>query len=221
MEGVRRLDERARVNELFPDRGKVVESIVNPERVRQSSTFTPDEWEVYFLVDGRRTIQEICEMNAGASDVETLEVLRRLVQANIVALRSPDEITARIPALEEPPEEAGGTSGAVAYSHASGPPARLVRADLSGETAFPLMRERSIIGRHRNCDVLLADGKVSAYHARVDRDGDGWSVVDLHSRNGTRVNGQRIQRATIKDGDVIGVGQSRLVLRVDAGRDVK
>jgi pSer/pThr/pTyr-binding forkhead associated (FHA) protein len=110
---------------------------------------------------------------------------------------------------------------AVAFAHTDGPPARLVCADVSGETVFPLVRDSSIIGRHRNCDVLLADAKVSAYHARVDRVGDGWSIVDLRSRNGTLVNGQRVQRVSLKDGDEISVGLSRLVLRVDPGRGVQ
>jgi hypothetical protein len=223
MEGVRRIDERARIDEIFPDRKLIVESVANPERVRQSSTFTPEEWDVYFLVDGRRSIEEICAMNARAGDVETLDVLRRLVAANIVALRRSATAATRLPTLEAVPGEGapGVNAAAVVFARTERPTARLVYSDVSGETSFPLVRESSILGRHRNCDVLLSDAKVSAYHARVDCDPHGWSIVDLRSRNGTLVNGQRIQRASLKDGDVITVGLSRLVLRVDPGRGLK
>ena len=49
MEGVRRIDERARLAEVFPDLDMAVEAMVNPERVKHSVTLTPEEWKVFFL----------------------------------------------------------------------------------------------------------------------------------------------------------------------------
>jgi hypothetical protein len=226
MEGVRRIDERLHMADAFPDRELVVEVSANPERVRQSATLTPEEWQVYFLVDGRRTIAEIVQMS-GPHELETLGILRRLVAASIVAVNKPMALisTARL-TPDRPPQE--GTRqlfvnpAAVAFPAATPSNARLLLHQEGGETVYPLLRESSIIGRHRNCDVLLPDPKVSAYHARIDRTHDGgFSVLDLLSRNGTSVNGQRIQRVPLVSGDELLVGQSRLVFRVDAAPPVK
>jgi pSer/pThr/pTyr-binding forkhead associated (FHA) protein len=46
------------------------------------------------------------------------------------------------------------------------------------------------IGRSRDCDVVLADSNVSRKHAEIRPRGDGWTICDLGSTNGVRVNGR-------------------------------
>jgi pSer/pThr/pTyr-binding forkhead associated (FHA) protein len=67
-----------------------------------------------------------------------------------------------------------------------------------------------VIGRSSDCDVHLDDANVSRRHAEVRRIGDGYSLVDLGSTNGTEVNGQRIQETALMNGDVISVGTTRI-----------
>ncbi|MFT3700047.1 MAG: sigma 54-interacting transcriptional regulator [Kofleriaceae bacterium] len=61
--------------------------------------------------------------------------------------------------------------------------------------------------------VELPDRWASREHARLTREGDGWVLVDCGSKNGTWVDGQRIDRAKLGDGDVIEIGGTFLVLR--------
>jgi serine phosphatase RsbU (regulator of sigma subunit) len=62
-------------------------------------------------------------------------------------------------------------------------------------------------GRATGADVVVSDGSMSRTHARVVAEGDAWVVEDLGARNGTYVNGERIQgRRTLADGDVIKMG---------------
>jgi len=89
MEGVRRIDERERLDEFFPDKGMSVEAIANPERVKHSVTLTPEEWQVFFLVDGRRTIDEICRAVGNPDELFTLRILYRLVAAKFAAVVQP------------------------------------------------------------------------------------------------------------------------------------
>lgn len=89
MEGVRRIDERGRLEEIFPDREMAVEVVTNPERVRQIVPFTPEEWQVFFLVDGRRTIAEICRLAGNPDELLTLRILHRLMVAKFVSLVRP------------------------------------------------------------------------------------------------------------------------------------
>jgi Domain of unknown function (DUF4388)/FHA domain len=86
MEGVRRIDERSRLAEAIPDRSVVVEAVANPERVKQSVTLTPDEWRVFFLVDGRRSVSEICRTVGNPDELATLQIVHNLVQAKFVRL---------------------------------------------------------------------------------------------------------------------------------------
>ncbi|PYQ43941.1 MAG: hypothetical protein DMF77_08325, partial [Acidobacteria bacterium] len=100
MEGSRRLDERSRLSEVFPDLKMSVEAVTNPERVKHSVTMTPDEWKVYFLVDGRRSLSEICRLAGNADELSTLQILHHLVKAKFVAVVNPPEDETPVPVAE-------------------------------------------------------------------------------------------------------------------------
>ena len=59
----------------------------------------------------------------------------------------------------------------------------------------------------------LDDDLASQVHLRLRREVDRWTIEDAGSKNGTRVNGERVERAPVSDGDVIECGGTFLVLR--------
>jgi predicted component of type VI protein secretion system len=69
---------------------------------------------------------------------------------------------------------------------------------------------RVVMGRSRECDVVIDDPNVSRRHAELRRQGDTWMVADLGSTNGVKVNGRRVEHAVLKPGDEIMLGLSRL-----------
>jgi pSer/pThr/pTyr-binding forkhead associated (FHA) protein len=68
------------------------------------------------------------------------------------------------------------------------------------------------IGRLADNTVMLDNSAVSSHHACVFRDGEQLVVEDLQSTNGTFVNGTRITRQVLKDGDVLLIGKHKLLL---------
>jgi hypothetical protein len=67
----------------------------------------------------------------------------------------------------------------------------------------------AVLGRSRDCDVVLDDPNVSRHHAEVRPSGGSWIVNDLGSTNGIKVNGRRIRGPeSLKRGDVIELGTS-------------
>jgi len=87
---------------------------------------------------------------------------------------------------------------------------------VDGQLPLLLTEPRYLIGRGDGCQILLpeGDGAVSRRHALLERDPQGvWSIVDLGSRNGTLMNGERVtDRHSLSDGDRISVGKSQIVL---------
>ncbi len=77
------------------------------------------------------------------------------------------------------------------------------------------VRDGSAIGRGPDAGLSLPDATVSIQHARVEWAGGRWTVRDLGSTNGTRVNEAAVHAATaLTPGDVLGLGEVRLkVLR--------
>jgi RsiW-degrading membrane proteinase PrsW (M82 family) len=68
---------------------------------------------------------------------------------------------------------------------------------------------RLTVGRDASCDIRFhptADRVVSNLHAVFQQEPDGLYVIDQNSRNGTFVNGVRVQRARLQNGDVVGLG---------------
>jgi hypothetical protein len=67
-----------------------------------------------------------------------------------------------------------------------------------------------VLGRSRDCDCVLADPTVSRRHAGLRREGERWVLLDLGSRNGTRVNGVRVLDAIeVWPGDRVSFGDAR------------
>ncbi|MBI5179841.1 MAG: FHA domain-containing protein [Nitrospirae bacterium] len=77
---------------------------------------------------------------------------------------------------------------------------------------FPLKGVVHEIGRASSCDIDLTDNlKASRIHARIEKDRDGWWVVDLNSTNGTFVNKEKIKTRKLEVGDEITIGDSHLI----------
>lgn len=78
---------------------------------------------------------------------------------------------------------------------------------------YPLRQGETTIGRSPYCSVQLMSLQASREHAAISVSGDVASITDLGSRNGTFVNGRRINGATpILVGDKIAIGGLELVL---------
>ena len=90
------------------------------------------------------------------------------------------------------------------------PPRDVVTLTLDGH-AHPVTPTGVVIGRSRECDIRVADGNASRRHAEVTQDGEAWVVADLGSTNGTELNGRRITRETLTDGDRITIGATDIV----------
>ncbi len=79
---------------------------------------------------------------------------------------------------------------------------------LSSGTAIPLNKERFVIGRSADCDLQVQDAAISGRHCEVRFDGRQWSIADLNSRNGIRVNGDVVRKQWLHPGDTIIVGNA-------------
>ena len=68
-----------------------------------------------------------------------------------------------------------------------------------------------VLGRSPSCPLVLAHDTVSRQHAQLRRlPDDRFEVLDLGSTNGTRVNGWRVERAVLRPGDVLQLGELRV-----------
>jgi len=76
----------------------------------------------------------------------------------------------------------------------------------------------STIGRDPACDVVIANVKVSRKHCTIEAEGDRAVIVDAGSGNGTFVNGQKVERQTLKAGDKVVIGPLGFVVESDGNR---
>ncbi len=79
--------------------------------------------------------------------------------------------------------------------------------------SYSLDRHTTIVGRGRDCGLILPDISVSRHHAQVVQNEESVVIQDLGSQNGTSVNATRVSNQTLENGDVIQIGKFVLVYR--------
>jgi len=78
-----------------------------------------------------------------------------------------------------------------------------------GGDPIPLMKPALLIGRRKSCDVSLRFANVSSHHCELELVNGYWSVKDLGSTNGIKVNGVRCDQKWLMPGDVLSVAKHR------------
>jgi hypothetical protein len=86
--------------------------------------------------------------------------------------------------------------------------------DLNAGKSYALTKTTLVLGRDASCDIVLDDANVSRRHAQLAQDVIGtWKLTDLNSTNGTRINGNRVGNALLRDGDELTIGITVLEFR--------
>ena len=120
------------------------------------------------------------------------------------------------PALESAPSTTmiyparAWPDASIAAPPAPEPPREVVTITLAGH-AHPITSRSFVIGRSRECDLSVTDGNASRRHAEISQEGSVYVLVDLGSTNGTELNGKRVTRHELADGDRITIGATDLV----------
>jgi predicted component of type VI protein secretion system len=207
-----------------------------------SRVYVPNEYAVYLSPEDHERFNDYEGALAKELSGYLLEHARReklaLLSRPTVELRTDDRlrlgefgIQARLvqdpeqpkpPRARPPKGEMGHTS---VYSAAERLAEPLEQRRAAPGTALLLLDGRrmvlgeakTVLGRSRDCDIVIDDPNVSRRHAEVDRTPEGgWAVHDLGSTNGVVVNGKRVKRVQeLAPGDRIELGTSELVFRVE------
>ena len=107
----------------------------------------------------------------------------------------------------EAPAAAPPAPSAPAAADAGGTAVRALRA-VDGPDAgrvYPLP-QLAVIGRLPECEITIKGASVSRRHARIQREGDRWTITDLGSTNGIRVNGVATPVSELTPGDRVEIG---------------
>jgi pSer/pThr/pTyr-binding forkhead associated (FHA) protein len=99
----------------------------------------------------------------------------------------------------------------------SGSALLVVRRGPNAGSRFLLDQDVTTAGRHPDSEIFLDDVTVSRRHAEFVREGADFLVRDVGSLNGTYLNRQRIESATLAGGDEVQIGKYRLVFLVGTG----
>ncbi len=203
-----------------------------------SRIYAPNEYAVWLSPDDRKQFEGYENDLATELSGYLMEHARReriaLVTAPKISFRTDDRlrlgefgIQARLvrPAGDESEPPSQGDEGHTMVYTASerlaeplrepDPRRGSARLRYEGRTSV-LPSGGGVIGRSRDCDVVLEDHNVSRRHAEVRPSGGSWIVRDLGSTNGVKVNGRRIDGAqSLKRGDTIELGTSRVTFEME------
>ena len=161
---------------------------------------------LFRLAAGKTFRDLVAELGMNRTDLA--ERLRALVGLGLVA------VVAETPIADEtvvPRKRTGSRKRTLVGS---------LTPDHAPDNVYPLLESEYSIGRGPENKIPIADGSVSTKHARIARTPEGFVLEDLQSRNGTFVNGERLEQPRVlADGDLIRLG--KVILTFNVARESK
>lgn len=98
--------------------------------------------------------------------------------------------TAPAPPVASPPVIT--PSGGAMPSAGPAPSQLVITSGVAAGTVVPLDDDTLTIGRSSSSSLIIVDEYTSTYHAKLTRNGEQWTLTDLDSTNGTKLNGSRV-----------------------------
>ena len=226
MEGARRINEMEYITQNLPPNDSVLNLISDPA-TQESMQLTLEEWKILFLIDGKRTLEDIS--NESSSDrLEVYRFLYGLLANKMVevlqVVSQPETHTEgnrHVTAIADPtiPSDTGLLVSATArFTYKDVLKITLARLTLkktdTEKETFPLIEQEYYIGRQMGNQIHLTDPSISNVHARIFKGPEGYVLEDMNSRNGTFVNGVRIDRKLLHENDAVRLGNSNFVYNI-------
>jgi pSer/pThr/pTyr-binding forkhead associated (FHA) protein len=78
---------------------------------------------------------------------------------------------------------------------------------LGGGDPIPLLKPTLMVGRRESADIVLRFPNVSGHHCELTLENGSWTVKDLRSSNGTKVNGTRVTEQKLRPGDKLSIAK--------------
>jgi predicted component of type VI protein secretion system len=182
-----------------------------------------DELSAYLLEHARRErLALVSRPQIEFRTDERLSLGEFGIQARLVR-----EAAAPEPSREAAPAvEPAGHGNTMIYSTSDRHQEQLseVRANRAGRAILVVDGRRMLIGtagatigRSRECDIVVDDANVSRRHAEVRPASQGWTIADLGSTNGVRVNGRPVGAGPqpLSDGDRVELGTAQVTFEID------
>jgi hypothetical protein len=214
---------------------KLVKEMDDHRSVSVSRVYVPNEYTIYLSPQDRRQfsgyegslvgeLQEYLAEHARRERYALLTPPRVIVTTDgdlavgefgiatrLVAGEVPEDTPADLP-LEEPAQTMvyRAPAPAAAPVPEPEPEPEVVSLTVDGRS-HAVTSPKVVIGRSRECDLRIADLNASRRHAELQKDEDGYWIVDLGSMNGTLVNGRRVDKERLDDGDRITLGSTEIV----------
>ena len=187
----------------------------------------PDDRAAFAEVE-TELVRELAEVVTQHSERESY----RLAEPAVVVLRDdtdakrgsitvlPSLVSAKQPIVPAQPSKADTNEAVVVQPIAasmSTPVAGAITSAIVLEdgTRHVLETERVTIGRQSGCTITIRDTNVSREHAQLRRRPNGWTIRDLGSTNGTKLNGVRVEgEQMLANGDVIMLGAMKVTFEI-------
>ena len=187
----------------------------------------PDDRSAFAEVE-TELVRELAEVVTQHSERESY----RLAEPAVVVLRDdtdarrgsitvlPSLVSAKQPIVPAQPSKADTNEAVVVQPIAasmSTPVAGAITSAIVLEdgTRHVLETERVTIGRQSGCTITIRDTNISREHAQLRRRPNGWTIRDLGSTNGTKLNGVRVEgEQMLANGDVIMLGAIKVTFEI-------
>lgn len=187
--------KRAESGSAYKD-ATILRVVENP--LQQQVSLTADDLKLLFRLTAERPFGELLAQ-LGMPRNELAEKLLRLEQLGLIRRDEP------VVKKTDPALKAGRRRTLVGS----------LTPDGGTDRVFPLLDAEQTIGRLPANGITIADSSVSSTHARITRTPEGFVIEDLQSRNGTFVNGEKVEsKRLLADGDLVRLGKVILTFNV-------